>query len=180
MIAPFSDVFHPFHCRYFQSFINTLEFLFLISVIGRFLYITTYFYPFLLTYSAHLRSIERMQFVHVFFAHFSHFPLISLRILGVFHLIIINFTHSRQNYISTCIFIVNQFTPLHYPPIRTIALCSVISETCSKQCSAGFFFFVSFSQRYQFHQFTAVCKLSCNRCERALYPGFLLWTYLPY
>ena len=39
---------------------------------------------------------------------------------------------------------------------------------------------VSFSQRYQFHQFTAVCKISCNRCERALYPGFLLWTYLPY
>lgn len=91
MIAPFSDVFHPFHCRYFQSFINTLEFLFLISVIGRFLYITTYFYPFLLTYSAHLRSIGRMQFVHVFFAHFSHFPLISSRILGVFHLIIITF-----------------------------------------------------------------------------------------
>lgn len=120
MIAPFSDVFHPFHCRYFQSFINTLEFLFLISVIGR------------------------MQFVHVFFAHFSHFPLISLSILGVFHLIIINFTHSRQNYISTCIFIVNQFTPLHYPPIRTIALCSVISETCSKQCSAGFSKIVSF------------------------------------
>ena len=120
MIAPFSDVFHPFHCRYFQSFINTLEFLFLISVIGR------------------------MQFVHVFFAHFSHFPLISLRILGVFHLIIINFTHSRQNYISTCIFIVNQFTPLHYPPIRTIALCSVISETCSKQCSAGFSKIASF------------------------------------
>lgn len=144
MIAPFSDVFHPFHCRYFQSFINTLEFLFLISVIGRFLYITTYFYPFLLTYSAHLRSIGRMQFVHVFFAHFSHFPLISLRILGVFHLIIINFTHSRQNYISTCIFIVNQFTPLHYPPIRTIALCSVISETCSKQCSAGFSKIASF------------------------------------
>lgn len=120
MIAPFSDVFHPFHCRYFQSFINTLEFLFLISVIGR------------------------MQFVHVFFAHFSHFPLISLSILGVFHLIIINFTHSRQNYISTCIFIVNQFTPLHYPPIRTIALCSVISETCSKQCSAGFSKIASF------------------------------------
>ncbi len=123
MIAPFSDVFHPFHCRYFQSFINTLEFLFLISVIGRFLYITTYFYPFLLTYSAHLRSIGRMQFVHVFFAHFSHFPLISLRILGVFHLIIINFTHSRQNYISTCIFIVNQFTP----PFSSLPAMSVFS-----------------------------------------------------
>lgn len=72
------------------------------------------------------------------FRPFLPFSTHFIAYFGCFHLIIINFTHSRQNYISTCIFIVNQFTPLHYPPIRTIALCSVISETCSKQCSAGF------------------------------------------
>lgn len=144
MIAPFSDDFSSVSLQVFSILYK--YFGIFVSHISDWA-ISLYYYIFLPIFAyifCSLRSIGRMQFVHVFFAHFSHFPLISLRILGVFHLIIINFTHSRQNYISTCIFIVNQFTPLHYPPIRTIALCSVISETCSKQCSAGFSKIASF------------------------------------